>query len=322
MDIEEVLNAIRGKSALVIGDMMLDESIYYESVRKANEFKGSILKEVGRERYPGGAANVAVNCNALGARVTLLGAFGTDRPGQHLYQQLTDHGIDVPTVSWENRTHMWSTTTKRRVYIDGQGAYRIDEDRRGVIPLDLTLAAVNSIKPDVILLSDYQKGVFTYDLFVRDLVLSILGNGRPSLLTVNPKPPLVSILPGAHLISVNNDEFHAARGSLLQEVTDTPTPRMSDILIRTMGEAGLEIYNGDGEFRVRRGTGCIDLPDVVGCGDTAFAAASLSLLFTSDPLMLGKISVAAGTAKAMKKGTVPVTPLEIMNVWREFESAR
>jgi bifunctional ADP-heptose synthase (sugar kinase/adenylyltransferase) len=313
MNSDLVYQKLIGKRVLVIGDVMLDKTIRYKTVRRANEFDGDILREEDRTFYPGGAANVAKNCRALQAQVTLLGAFGTDLHGRHLAGALTSAGIDVPTMAWNSRP-WWGTTTKTRVCIDGKPDHRVDADCHQELGLAATLAVIKNKPFDLLLLSDYQKGIFRDPVFVRQVIDTFRTANPQGLITANPKPELVMILPPVDLISVNHVEYQQAFRYL--------SGKNAPWLLHTQGRDGVTVILWDQEFSSTvqhfLGSGVANA-DVVGCGDAVFAAASLALTVYPDISFLGKTCIAAGTAKARLTGTQPVELALLMDEYRRIE---
>lgn len=313
LTVERVLSAIRGMKVLVIGDMMLDISIWYKTLRRASEFDGNILVEDHRINYPGGAANVAMNCNALGANVTLLGAYGTDRAGLNLISILQSNLIKVPTTVWEGRKK-WRTATKTRVFVDEVPLHRIDNDFFQDLGIVSVIGEIEDNDYDLILLSDYQKGVFSGYYTSKWIIDRIIKKSPGIVIAANPKPSLTKLLPHIDLLSMNRSEMHEA-GEDTVSWSDC-----ADCVVRTLGPDGLDLsYYGSTPKRYN--TVSVESPDVVGCGDTVFSAMSLVMAnsrgFTLD--ILGKIGVAAGTAKALKKGTHPVTAKDIIDMVRRIE---
>ena len=82
---------------LVVGDVMLDRYWFGDVSRISPEAPVPVVKVERIEERPGGAANVARNCAALGARVTLLSVVGSDEAGQALARLLADSDIDALT---------------------------------------------------------------------------------------------------------------------------------------------------------------------------------------------------------------------------------
>ena len=85
---------------LVVGDVMLDRYWFGDVSRISPEAPVPVVKVDRSEDRPGGAANVARNAAALGARVTLLSVVGKDEPGQRL-RELLRAWRDAKASAWK-----------------------------------------------------------------------------------------------------------------------------------------------------------------------------------------------------------------------------
>src|SRR5688572_26325847 len=80
----QLLNSMRGKRIIVVGDAMLDVYLGGDVERISPEAPVPVVKVRDRRYALGGAANVAQNVAATGAKVTLVGAAGSDSAGVRL----------------------------------------------------------------------------------------------------------------------------------------------------------------------------------------------------------------------------------------------
>ncbi|HLA34730.1 MAG TPA: PfkB family carbohydrate kinase [Rhodocyclaceae bacterium] len=107
---------------LVVGDVMLDRYLFGDVARISPEAPVPIVKIERTEERPGGAANVARNCAALGAKVCLLSVVGPDEAGQSLARLMAACGIDASL----HIDPQLDTTVKQRVIGRQQQLLRID----------------------------------------------------------------------------------------------------------------------------------------------------------------------------------------------------
>src|SRR5438067_4981119 len=153
---------------LVIGDLMLDRYVWGNAERISQEAPVILLHADRREERLGGASSVATLLRALGARVTLAGVVGADADGQRVRRLLTDLGVDQEAVLGDpNRP----TTVKERYIGRAQQRHpqqiiRVDYETRipvgGEVERELMrLIAAQILRADVVLVSDYAKGVCT-----------------------------------------------------------------------------------------------------------------------------------------------------------------
>src|ERR1700729_2631522 len=146
---------------LVVGDVMLDRYWFGDVNRISPEAPVPVVLVQKQEDRLGGAANVARNAAALGARAGLLCVVGHDEPGERIVQLLGDSGVD-PHLE---RDPALPTTIKLRVLSRQQQLLRVDfENSPAHEVLLASLARFDELLPahDVILMSDYAKGGLTH----------------------------------------------------------------------------------------------------------------------------------------------------------------
>src|SRR6266496_2630487 len=115
-------DAVARTRLLVVGDVMLDRYWFGEVERISPEAPVPVVKIARSEERPGGAANVARNASALGAKVTLLSVTGDDEAGVALERLLA---ADAVRTSF-HRDPTIATTVKLRVIGRQQQLLRID----------------------------------------------------------------------------------------------------------------------------------------------------------------------------------------------------
>src|SRR5262245_43506427 len=153
---------------LVVGDVMLDRYVWGDAERVSQEAPVLLLKADRKEERLGGASSVATMLRALGARVFLAGVVGNDRDAGRIRDMLTELGIDHEAViSDPDRP----STVKERYIGRAQQRHpqqmiRVDYESReplsAAVEAQLSKLVVNQLrKADVVLISDYDKGVCT-----------------------------------------------------------------------------------------------------------------------------------------------------------------
>ncbi|MDD5775294.1 MAG: PfkB family carbohydrate kinase, partial [Candidatus Omnitrophica bacterium] len=148
---------------LVIGDLILDEYVQGSVERISPEAPVPVVWAKERTFVPGGAANVASNLRALGARVALAGVVGRDHYRDIMLSELRARGIDTAAVIEEKGRQ---TTLKTRLFASHQQIVRVDWEHVGPIlkatekKLDAYVAAALK-RFDAVIIEDYGKGVFT-----------------------------------------------------------------------------------------------------------------------------------------------------------------
>jgi D-glycero-beta-D-manno-heptose-7-phosphate kinase len=142
---------------------MLDNYWWGQVDRISPEAPVPVVSIHRKESRAGGAANVALNCRALGAKVTLASVTGADDSGERLRQLCAEAGIDTQLlVGSKERT----TTNKTRVLSRHQQMIRLDEEQTAELStadehpfIDKTLRMLQREKPQVLIFEDYNKGV-------------------------------------------------------------------------------------------------------------------------------------------------------------------
>jgi len=163
LDIENTLAAFEKLKVLVIGDVMLDYYIEGQVKRISPEAPVPIVEVTNRKYCAGGAANVALNIQALGATSFLCSIVGSDQEGQQLIDCLSESAINTDyLISSTTR----KTTCKKRVLSQGQHLIRLDEEDRHHLNDKELSTFIKSIRYilgqypiDIIILQDYNKGV-------------------------------------------------------------------------------------------------------------------------------------------------------------------
>ena len=112
-----LVRAFRGRRCLVVGDAMIDVFERGRAGRLAPDAPAPVVTNVRRTSSPGGAANVAANLAAMGARVTLLSVVGDDGPGLELLEKLSGAGVETGEVV---REPYRATVEKKRLVADGE----------------------------------------------------------------------------------------------------------------------------------------------------------------------------------------------------------
>lgn len=318
-DLRRAVECIQGDwgriHVLVAGDVMLDRYIWGEVERISPEAPVPVVRAEHRGEQPGGAANVAMNIVGLGARASVFGFCGEDSDRLALESCMRRAGVDsamVPVIGHP-------TTTKLRILGGKQQMLRLDMEKTDGYPPDAYAALLDRLeakleKADVLVLSDYAKGVLTED-FCRRAIAAAKCKGIPVL--VDPKQRDFSRYRGATAICPNLAELSTAVGvpakalDALLEAGEKLVPQLElDCLIATMSEKGIAVLRQDSRYvapAVAR-----QVFDVSGAGDTVVATLALAMaggLPTETAVQLA--NVAAGVVVG-KVGTVPVTRDELL----------
>ncbi len=301
---------------LVVGDLMLDEYLWGDVDRISPEAPVQVVS-IKNEGYAlGGAGNVVNNAVALGAKVSVAGVIGTGRNGQLLRDKFNELGVDTSGIVEEPARF---TTQKTRIIASHQHVLRIDRETDTGIS-DATLEKITRYiedkipQVDVVLISDYGKGLITQKLLSR-LMASAQKHQKMSI--VDPKGLDFSKYSGASLLTPNKKEAALASGV---EIVDESTLEKSankifetvrlDKLLITCGKEGMVLFDKNREpFRSR--AEARQVYDVSGAGDTVLAV--LGLAIASGASIQTAVAVANTAAGIVvgKVGTATVSKQEL-----------
>jgi rfaE bifunctional protein kinase chain/domain len=313
-DLAPVFERMNDLHVVVVGDVMLDNYWWGETDRISPEAPVPIVTLRKRESRLGGAANVALNCRALGAKVTLATVIGDDREGAVLLQLARNAGMDTELVM--HSTHR-STTTKTRVISRNQQMMRLDDEHNEDLStaeehpfIDLVLRFLQREKPSVLIFEDYNKGVLKENVIHR---ITAHCNELGIITAVDPKtrnflayrgvtifkPNLKEVREGLHLPVSRVDE------ATLSEVHDTLSHHLQHaVTFITLSEKG--VFINDGQAARIFPSHIRNIADVSGAGDTVIATASLVYALTRDASLMAEVSNIAGGLVCEEVGVVPV----------------
>lgn len=318
---KQMHDAIRKFSGLeiaVIGDLMMDEYVWGQANRVSPESPVLVIDVQRETAVPGGAANVASNILALGAKVRVLGAVGSDEVGQELRASLAVRGADVTGVITDPTR---PTTRKTRVVAQSQQVLRIDRELSVDLSKESSAELLGHLETAIpsanaVLLSDYAKGVVNKS-FVPDAIKAVRGQKKPFL--ANAKPPNASLLAGASLVTINLSEALATSGDqrfnddeLIHNAGhDLRLKLKVDILVVTRGPKGLCAWTSDGEA-VAVPAHPVAVYDVAGAGDTVVSILTLCMAAGVSINIATRLAVIAAGIVVGKVGVATVTAEELL----------
>lgn len=309
------LSRLGSPRVLVFGDAMLDEYWLGSAERLSPEGPVPVLALEERESSPGGAANVASNLLALGARPVLIGAIGDDAPGATLQRALEARGVEVGGLLPEGGRR---TPVKIRLGTRSQALLRVDDERvsalTGAARAELERRLRSEVaRCDAAIVSDYAKGNVEAGL-VAALVEAARGAGVDVI--ADPKGGEPERFAGVRILVPNQKELRdmagrswsdpAGRAQAAREVLQRSG---ASALVLTRSDQGVELHHGGRP--VALGARAREVYDVTGAGDTfvaAFALGHAAGLALAESAAMGNL--AAGL-KVAKRGTAVVTRAEL-----------
>jgi D-beta-D-heptose 7-phosphate kinase/D-beta-D-heptose 1-phosphate adenosyltransferase len=308
--------ARRGTRLAIIGDAMLDVYLRGDVERISPEAPVPVVRVRERRQALGGAANVAQNVAALGARCELVAAIGDDAAGRELTAMLT-----APALGADPRglvTAARPTTTKTRVVARGQQVVRVDEEVDADLDGDDIARLHEAVDravgdADALILEDYNKGVLVPSVIERALAIA---SRRGIPVVVDPKYRNFFAYTGATIFKPNRRELEAALGAAVDldhpEALPAVLQRLGAAnLLLTLSERGMALIAQDGAVH-RIPTTAREVYDVVGAGDTVTAYLAAMLAVGATPLEAAVIANFAAGIEVGKAGAATVAPEEIV----------
>lgn len=282
---------------------MLDEYIHGRATRISPEAPVMVVRHERTHAVPGGAANVAHNLAALGAIPTVIGVVGSDSAGEVLTNALVAGGTATSLVLDPNRP----TTRKTRVLADqAHQILRIDDEDDSPVSGEVEERLIDAVREaarnaDVILLSDYLKGVLT-----RRVVESALEGNTKVPVIANAKPRSLSLYRGLSLVQINRAEAIGALG--VDSLPDAEAVAQCEVLrertaceslLVTLGASGMVATKVGGEH-CRVASPRVEVFDTAGAGDTVISTVALgvaSVGFREEIFSLATLTSAAVVRK-------------------------
>ncbi len=265
----------RATRVLIVGDVMLDRYWFGEVSRISPEAPVPVVKIERVEERPGGAANVARNAAALGARTALLSVVGTDEAGRSLERLLDVDGIDASL----HQDSQLDTTVKLRVIGRQQQLLRIDFETwptHEVLRGKLAEFEQRLAQTDVVILSDYGKGGLAH---IAEMIRLARAAGKPVL--VDPKGDDYQRYAGATLLTPNRSELREVVGRWANDAELTLKAEQLrqqlglEALLVTRSEEGMTLFQSGAV--VHEAALAREVFDVSGAGDTVIATLAVML---------------------------------------------
>ena len=312
MNIHQIFEAFNSLRVLVIGDVMLDSYVWGKVERISPEAPVPVVNVNKREYRLGGAGNVLLNVQALGAEAIICTVIGTDSSGDLLENSLIEKGLNCEGLI---RSNDRITTIKERIIAGSQQVVRIDTETDKPIHTQESERLINKVKElipscDVIIFEDYDKGVLTAESIaaITDFanehnVPTVVDPKKRNFLAYNNttlfKPNLKELREGLKVdFNVDNQEELQATVRHLKEILN-----IKGALI-TLSERGVfidfqeEIHKLPAHIR--------QIADVSGAGDTVISIAACCVALGLPPKSIAAISNLGGGLVCELIGVVPI----------------
>ena len=302
---------------LVVGDLMLDEYLWGKTERISPEAPVAIVDVSRDDLRLGGAGNVINNLATLGCQVAVLSVVGDDADGHKLAERLAAKGVANPGIIFEPGR---LTTRKTRILAGHQQVLRIDREIRAAISsvseeqlLASACAAVANC--DLLLLSDYRKGVLTDRI---TMALIAMANQLRVPVVVDPKGESYRKYRGATLLTPNRKEAQLATGIEISDAASLEAAGKAlcaslalTALLITRSEEGMSVFYPDGRH-LPLPTVAREVFDVSGAGDTVLALMGVGLAAGLEVEQAAQIANLGAGIVVGKLGTSTVTADELL----------
>lgn len=332
-DIKKIITKFDKAKILVVGDLILDQYIYGDVDRVSPEAPVPVVWARDRKYVPGGAANVANNIAAFGAKVSLCGVIGDKSPeiAKTLLSELKERKIDASGIISERSRE---TTLKTRIIAGHQQVVRVDWEHVHDIKQETSHKLRNYIARnlkdfDAVIIEDYGKG-----LLDSNLTATIIqeANSLKKIVAVDPKEDNFDSYYKATCITPNRKEAqNAVRYLKMKDSSNAfkiykeELHTDSDIikagqaildylqlesLLITLGENGMWLFEKNKNKHIP--TVAQQVFDVSGAGDTVIATFTLALACGAAKLEAAHIANFAAGIVVGKLGTAVTTRKELL----------
>ena len=324
--LKALFEGFNGVTALVIGDVMIDSYLWGRVDRISPEAPVPVVQITKKENRLGGAANVALNIAALGAKPIICAVAGDDANGDVLINLLENGSMHTGGIVHSGNR---PTTVKTRVISSQQHIVRVDEESLKPLNEEEETLFVQRIKeliqnekPGVIIFEDYNKGVLTPHVIDEVIALAKAQNIPTA---VDPKKDNFFAYKGVTLFKPNLKELIEGlkididkkdRASLESAVEKLEEILSNQISLITLSELGVYVKgNGQSNYipaHIR------NISDVSGAGDTVISVAALCLALKLDNQNLAALANLAGGLVCEEVGVVPIDKQRLYNESRKL----
>ncbi len=326
MDFDKLFSDVSKMKVAVIGDVMLDTYWWGNVERISPEAPVPIVAVSKREKRIGGAGNVALNVQSLGASVALLTILGNDEDGVQLKQLMQEKNIDTRFILESKRR---ITTNKIRIISRNQQMMRLDAEHTEDIDANDEVNLQNSIekyilteKPGVVIFEDYNKGILTKNII--ECTIELCNKNNIST-TVDPKRKNFFSYKNATLFKPNLHEVFTSLNLLPEEISVEMLSGIHkklkenlghSISMITLSEKGIFYQEGSNKNIIpshRR-----NIADVSGAGDTVIAVASLIFASTKNIHLAAEVANLAGGIVCEEVGTAAIDKQKLLEECRQL----
>ena len=317
MNLNSLFTEFKSRKVLIVGDAMIDAYMWGEFNRMSPEAPVPVVEVKKHENRLGGAANVALNLQSLGANPLLCSVIGNDNKSNLFKELMNNSCLSLKGILTNSDRR---TTLKTRVIADNKHQVRIDEEDTHPINIeDQFLKLINKliIDVDVVILQDYNKGVLTPKVITEIIKVANTKN-IPTI--VDPKKDNFNAYKNCSMFKPNLLEIKAGMNVKFNEYNENEIKKVTKKLrenlntkavLLTLSAKGLCINNK--EKFIYTDVFKRNIIDVSGAGDTVISVASLCLAANISFNQLAKLSCLAGGIVCEKVGVIPIEKEKLLS---------
>ncbi|GGG36440.1 bifunctional heptose 7-phosphate kinase/heptose 1-phosphate adenyltransferase [Hymenobacter glacieicola] len=321
VSLPELFAAFNNLTVLIVGDVMMDAYVWGKAARLSPEAPVPVVNVSRTEQRLGGAANVALNVQALGATPLLCAVIGEDQGGDQLLELLHTTGLSAAGIV---RSAHRPTTVKQRILAHGQQLLRIDSevetDLNATENADLVVRYEQLLgQADVVIFEDYDKGVLN-EASIQHFIQLARQRNIPTV--VDPKkknflayrhctlfkPNLKELREGLKLEFGDTEADRPAFESAVARLRELLTP---EIVLVTLSERGVFVENGS-LTRTYIPAHLRTISDVSGAGDTVISIAALCVALGLSAPVTAALANLGGGLVCEQVGVVPIEKQQLL----------
>jgi len=320
-DFKKLFESFAALKVGVIGDVMLDTYMWGRVDRISPEAPVPVVSLNKKEYRIGGAGNVALNCQSLGAQVSMLSVIGNDTEGLLLEELLAGDNIDTSCLI---KSVDRITTNKTRIISRNQQMMRLDEEitndlneRDENALLEKIQNYISKVDPDIIIFEDYDKGVLT-----ETIIHAVINLCRQAgvITAVDPKRKNFFSYKQADIFKPNLKEVKEALNFLVDKITEPVLQNIHTELENILHhKISFITLSAEGVFYQEAQKSNLipshlrNVADVSGAGDTVIAVASLVYAATKNTHLMAEVANIAGGLVCEEVGTMAINKEKLLH---------
>ncbi|MDR3124266.1 MAG: D-glycero-beta-D-manno-heptose-7-phosphate kinase [Endomicrobium sp.] len=320
----DLIDSFKKQSVLVVGDTMIDQIVWGKVKRISPEAPVPVVEVIKETQVLGGAANVANNITALGAKAYMVSTIGDDLGGKTVIEMFKEKEINSDCLVCDEKR---PTIVKTRIIAVSQQLVRVDKEVKGQFESRIENKLISNIeslipKVDAVIISDYGKGVVCPKVLKKTIVLA-----KKYKIPVTVDPKIEHFKKYRNITTMTPNEKEASEGMNAKNIeADFDVANLgkkilktlkSDSVVITRGEKGMTLIEPNNKV-TNIPTRAKEVYDVTGAGDTVISTMTLALAAKAKLLIAAELANFAAGIVVAKLGTATATPEELKNVIKEF----